>query len=526
MASAPEIASWVTRLRPSAAQRAPVATTTSSAPYSRTSCGPRAQARQNLDVAQLRRAGSDASSSTRAHSPRPGQAAAPSAGARRSPGSASTRWTRRKPRLPSTIAHSMPAGPGADDEHVPVAVRRRLEALRMPAPPVLLARGRVLRAADVAAGIRLRNADVAADALADLVVAAVLDLGGQERVGDRRPRGADHVPDAARDDLRHLVGIREPADADDRLRRRLPRPRRSTGSCQPAGNRLEAPESFDHSSRRADVDVPEIDEVVGEPYELETLVELDAVGAERLDAQPRAAIAQSSPTASRTSLERLEPEAGAVRERAAVLVAALVVVGRQELHRQVAVGAVHVDDVEAGRARPPRGRRPVALHAADVRPSPWPSERRGGSRWRAARGDRGRQAVLAAGRVGARVVELAARQSAPCSCARSHVRASARRSSSSQSRAEMKGVSSESGLIAQYSVQTAAQPPSAFMAREVRLMERLLACRSRSSAAPGRSGCAASSARSGAARRGNRGADRGPSLRARRSGCRARRAPP
>ena len=25
--------------------------------------------------------------------------------------SASTRWTRRKPRLPSTIAHSMPAGP-------------------------------------------------------------------------------------------------------------------------------------------------------------------------------------------------------------------------------------------------------------------------------------------------------------------------------------------------------------------------------------------------------------------------------
>ena len=55
---------------------------------------------------------------------------------------------------------------------------------------------------------------------------------------------------------------------------------------------------------------------------------------------------------------------------------------------------------------------------------------------------------------------------APCSWARSHVTASARTSSSSQSRAEMKGVSSESGLIAQYSVQTAAQPPSAFMARK------------------------------------------------------------
>ena len=43
---------------------------------------------------------------------------------------------------------------------------------------------------------------------------------------------------------------------------------------------------------------------------------------------------------------------------------------------------------------------------------------------------------------------------------------SARTSPSSQSRAEMKGVSSESGLIAQYSVQTAPQPPSAFIPRK------------------------------------------------------------
>ena len=42
---------------------------------------------------------------------------------------------------------------------------------------------------------------------------------------------------------------------------------------------------------------------------------------------------------------------------------------------------------------------------------------------------------------------------------------SARRSPSSQSRAEMNGVSSESGLTAQYSVLTAAQPPSAFVER-------------------------------------------------------------
>ena len=42
---------------------------------------------------------------------------------------------------------------------------------------------------------------------------------------------------------------------------------------------------------------------------------------------------------------------------------------------------------------------------------------------------------------------------------------SARMSSSSHSRADTYGVSSDSGLIEQYSVFTAAQPPSAFMPR-------------------------------------------------------------
>ena len=46
-------------------------------------------------------------------------------------------------------------------------------------------------------------------------------------------------------------------------------------------------------------------------------------------------------------LEALLPEAGAVLEAAAVLVRALVVEGGEELQRQVRVGAVDVDDVEA-----------------------------------------------------------------------------------------------------------------------------------------------------------------------------------
>ena len=83
-----------------------------------------------------------------------GQARDPAHEPPSSSASASTRWTRRNPRLPSTIAHSIPAGPGADDEHVAVGVRGRLEALGVPAAAVLLAGGRVLRAAEVVARSR------------------------------------------------------------------------------------------------------------------------------------------------------------------------------------------------------------------------------------------------------------------------------------------------------------------------------------------------------------------------------------
>src|SRR5439155_1122567 len=57
-----------------------------------------------------------------------------------------------------------PGGTGADDEHVTVGVCRLLELLRMPPAPVLLARGRVLRAPEMVAGLALRDADIAADA--------------------------------------------------------------------------------------------------------------------------------------------------------------------------------------------------------------------------------------------------------------------------------------------------------------------------------------------------------------------------
>jgi len=57
------------------------------------------------------------------------------------------------------------------------------------------------------------------------------------------------------------------------------------------------------------------------------------------------------------------------------------------------------------------------------------------------------------------------RHSEPWAWAASHITLRWRRSWSSHIRAEMKGVSSASGETVQYSVQTAAQPPSAFIPR-------------------------------------------------------------
>ncbi|MCY1250157.1 hypothetical protein D9M72_637660 [compost metagenome] len=62
-----------------------------------------------------------------------------------------------------------------------------------------------------------RNADVAADTLADLLDAALPDLVRQERIGDRGTRAADQVENAPTNLGDHRVRRRETADADDRL---------------------------------------------------------------------------------------------------------------------------------------------------------------------------------------------------------------------------------------------------------------------------------------------------------------------
>jgi hypothetical protein len=255
----------------------------------------------------------------------------------------------------------------SDDEHVVVGVLRLVELLGMPAAPVLLARGRVLRADERrASDLPARNANVAADALTDVVEPALVDLLRQERVRDRRTAGGDDVELARRDRLDHHVRVRPATDAEHRLLRdgldgALPRELPPRG-VEPRGGRVLTP-----LGDPRDVDVPDVDEIVDELDERKAVALQLGAGLAH-EHVGRHANADGAVVADRFLhlLDRLLPEARPVFERAAVLVGALVVVRRQELLRQVRVGAVDVDDVEPRRASP-LGRLDVeALHLPDV----------------------------------------------------------------------------------------------------------------------------------------------------------------
>src|ERR1700686_4321530 len=88
----------------------------------------------------------------------------------------------------------------------------------MPTAPVFLARSGVLRADHRrAANFPARNTHIAADADADVVVAAFFDLLRQPGIGDGWPRGADDIGDALGHDLGHLFRVGEAAHAENRF---------------------------------------------------------------------------------------------------------------------------------------------------------------------------------------------------------------------------------------------------------------------------------------------------------------------
>ena len=228
--------------------------------------------------------------------------------------------------------------------------------------------------------------------------------------------------------LRTISAIRSGSvsrpDADDRLGGRLAHARRAL-ELPALGEEARRPGVERPLGDRADGDVPEVDEVVGQAHELEALLEVDAERAHAVDGDPagdRAVVADRRAH----RLERLEPEARAVGERAAVLVACA--------GCRPARGTA-----PAGRCARRRRRRCRTRPRASARPRAPSRPARGGCRassWPAARGPVAKSLAICEGAAAGRrdslfspcapVCESSMPASAPCRCASSQVAASTR----------------------------------------------------------------------------------------------------
>ena len=261
-------------------------------------------------------------------------------------------------------------GPGADHEHVVVGVLGSRELLRVPAAPVLFAARRVLCAPDRRSpDLPARDADVAADAFADVVEAALLDLPREKGIGDGGTGGADDVALAGADHLDHEVWVREPADVHHRLAcdgLREPRVRRLVIRLEEARRGRVLAEVH-----RADVDVPVVDELVECRDELDALLaRANACVAEPVRLVERV---DGKATADRTVVdlvadlfEDLAREANAALEGAAVLVRPLVEERVEEEDRHCPETAVQRQQIEACRSRPLEAFDVLAAQLADL----------------------------------------------------------------------------------------------------------------------------------------------------------------
>ena len=214
----------------------------------------------------------------------------------------------------------------------------------MPAAPPLLAHRRVLRAADGRHRPVAGDAHVAADALADVLEPALLDLPRQERVGDRGARRADQVEHALLDEADHRVRRREAPDPDDRLRRELLQP----GEVR-LGPRLLAEARGERVVRPvADHQVPHVGQLADELEERVGLAALDPARAVELVDDDAARDRRAAVAFLQRVLEHLAQEARAVLEHAAVFVRTKVRAPREEvLQRAQPVRRVDVDEVVA-----------------------------------------------------------------------------------------------------------------------------------------------------------------------------------
>ena len=233
----------------------------------------------------------------------------------------------------------------------------------MPSLAPLLAHRRILRATDRSARHVAGDADVASDALADIVEASLLDLPWQERIGDARPRRADHVEHAASDLIDHCVRRGEAAHTDDRLAGVLLDPVREGLLCsllgETRGDRVVVP--------RGHVHVPEVRKVREHVHDLLRFCHGHALVAEQFLHREAHDHAAGVTDRFLGVLDDLAEEPHAILERSPILVGSMIPPPLQEVHRQAeVVPRVDVDEVEARRPSANGGLAVPATVLADV----------------------------------------------------------------------------------------------------------------------------------------------------------------
>ncbi len=233
----------------------------------------------------------------------------------------------------------------------------------MPAAPPFLADRGVLGAAHRHPVVPARYTDIAANAFADLVLAPAADLRRQEGVGNRGPRTADQVENAAADLRHHGIGRGEAPhthdglggqfahELDDRFVRAFGTKTRSA-AIGGAGIHFHIPQIGHVAEQR--------DHLVG--LRGMVVAGFRAQFLERNAQRHRTGIPHRIPR----SLEHFAYEAHPVGNAATIGIGALVVLRQQEFIAQIAHAGIDIDDVETGLARALCRRDLPADHITDI----------------------------------------------------------------------------------------------------------------------------------------------------------------
>ncbi len=221
----------------------------------------------------------------------------------------------------------------------------------------------ILRAAHRHAVVPARDADIAADALANLVLPALVDLVRQKRVRDRGPCAPDQIEYSAPYLRDHHVGRSEAADSHHRppgqLLHEIDDGLVASLGREPRGRAI--------GGAGIHLDVPKIRDVGEQSHHFVRF-------GRRIAARPAAQLFHADSqrdgafVADRIArhLQHLAHQAHSILDRAAVGVGTPVVFGQQELIGQVAHAGVDVDDVESGLHGAPRAGGLPAKQILDV----------------------------------------------------------------------------------------------------------------------------------------------------------------